>query len=147
MFKILGDTLIEKISTLIACAAYTFLVSFLGFLASSQFEDVRILQMGQIVQGTIVTVREGKSSASGMVAYRLPNGVDCLDWTELGSNSQIRQGEPLAVAVIGPCGHPVSTKARLSPWGYLCLCLGGILYPPFLGWRAFRKKRSVSTAV
>lgn len=143
MFKNTEDSIFIKVLAIVLGIGYVFIVSLFGFIAQSHFQDRRFLKAGTIVQGTIVSVRGGKTMASGTIAYRLPDGIDCLDWTELGPNSEVHPGEQLAVAVSGSCGHPVSTKKRLNPWAYLLMCIGGILYPLFIMARTFLRSKSM----
>lgn len=109
------NTIVRKSGPIIYLA-YAFTVLLLGLIAHSQFHDLRVRETGTIVHGTIETAHSGRNMASGIVAYRLPTGEYCRDYTELGPNSDIHAGEEIILAAGDSCGQLVSAKKRLWPW-------------------------------
>jgi hypothetical protein len=140
MVGIPGRTRFERGCVVVSGVIYALTALLFAQIALAQLADHRLIETGTMVQSSIVTVSPGKNTSSGMVVYRLPDGLECRDWAELGPNGAVHPGEPLTVAVDGSCGHPVSTKRRLAPWLYVCLCLGTLLYPPFFMWRSHRRR-------
>lgn len=138
MLTIPGRTVVQKTSVVICVVAYAFMVLMFAVIANDQFGDRRLLETETKVQGTIVNVSPRKGGTWGTIDYRLPNGAQCHDWTELAPNGVVHPGEPLTVAVGETCGHPVSSKKRLAPWIYVCLCIGGAVHLMYVAWRASR---------
>ena len=139
MIAIPGRTIVQKATVVVFSVAYALMVLLFGVIAHDQFRDGRLLETEAKVKGTIMTIQPRKGGTWGTISYRLPNGPHCNDWTEFAPNGVVRLGDLLTVAVGQTCGHSVSTKKRLLPWVYLCLCVGGVLYPLYVAWETSRR--------
>lgn len=98
-----------------------------AFLSFVDFRDSSIVENGVSAQAKILTVQNGKNTASGWIDYSLPNGIGCHDWTELAPKGSVRPGDDIIVAIDRVCGHPVSRKKALHPWYYLLISFGIVL--------------------
>jgi hypothetical protein len=140
MIAIPGRTIVQKTTVVVFLAAYAFMVLMFAVIANDQFCERRLIAAGAKVESTIVSVSPRKNHTWGTIDYRLPSGVQCHDWTELAPNGIVQAGEPLDVAVGQTCGHPVSTKKRLTPWIYLGLCIGGVVHFLYVMWKTSRRE-------
>ena len=117
----------KKFAAGVVYIGFGILALLMAFLSFISFRDSSIVEHGMSIWAKVLTVQNGKNTASGWVDYRLPNGTACHNWTELAPKGSIRPGEYIIVAVDRTCGHPVSKRNALHPWLYLSATIGIIL--------------------